>query len=150
MVVFNYTYVAHSYLNKMVICYWQSDEAGGITIPGKADEHDKILYALKGVIVHMGSLQSGHYYTYLRKTVTAEQLPTTHVGPEYYDESASLEGDWYCANDNKITHISEAQHGIPIEVSSSLGYLLFYEQLPLKLSNNNDCDVPTHTSYVVW
>lgn len=109
--------------------------------PGRADKEDKIVYALKGVIVHRGSLQSGHYYTFLRTTKgTTKQLPSDREHTGYYDESASLEGNWYCANDNSITHVSKAQGGVPMEVSRSLGYLLFYEQLPLKLLNNSDCD----------
>ena len=111
----------------------------------KADK-PKTVYALKGVIVHNGSLHSGHYYTFLRTTMTTEQFQTDHKNIGCYDESAGYNGNWYCANDSVITHISEAHKGIsephkgiPEEVAGSSGYLLFYEQLSLK-SSNNDCN----------
>ena len=88
----------------------------------------KILYALKGVIVHEGSLQSGHYYTFLR---TTEKLPTDYRH-DYYDECPDIEGDWYCANDSNITRVSGIKSGIPAKVAKSSGYLLFYERLSLK------------------
>lgn len=87
--------------------------------------------------MHTGTLQSGHYYTYLRTSMTTGQMPTKH-NIAYYDETASLKGNWYCANDNNITPISETNDGIPVQVSRSSGYLLFYEQLPIKYSNSND------------
>ena len=104
----------------------------------KADK-PKTIYALKGVIVHNGSLHSGHYYTFLRTTMTTEQFQTDCKNIGCYDESAGYKGNWYCANDSVITHISEAHKGIPEEVAGSSGYLLFYEQLSLK-SSNNDCN----------
>ena len=88
----------------------------------------KILYALKGVIVHKGSLQFGHYYTFLR---TTEKLPTDYRHDACYDESPNIEGDWYCANDNNITRVADVQCGLPANVAKSPGYLLFYEQLSL-------------------
>ena len=100
-----------------------------LSLSGKADNmKGKMLYALKGVIVHVGSLQSGHYYTFLR---TTEKLPTDyrHDAYAYHDEYPNIEGDWYCANDNSITRISDVKHGMPAKVSKSPGYLLFYELL---------------------
>ena len=88
----------------------------------------KILYALKGVIVHEGSLQFGHYYTFLR---TTEKLLTDYQHNINYDECPSIEGDWYCANDNNITRVSDLQSGMPASVAKSSGYLLFYERLSL-------------------
>ena len=104
--------------------------------PMKAHEEKEILYALKGVIVHNGSLHSGHYYTFLRTTMTTEQFQTDCKNTGCYDESASYKGNWYSANDSVITHISEARDGMPEKVAGSSGYLLFYEQLPLKSSNS--------------
>ena len=89
----------------------------------------RILYTLKGVIVHEGSLQFGHYYTFLR---TSKKLPSHYHCNAYHDESLNIEGDWYCANDNSITRVSEAQNNMPAKVARSSAYLLFYEQLPLK------------------
>lgn len=98
-----------------------------LTLPGKADDmKGKILYALKGVIVHKGSLQFGHYYTFLR---TTEKLPSDYQHDAYHDELSKIEGDWYCANDNSITRISDVQSGMPAKVAKSPGYLLFYERL---------------------
>ena len=95
------------------------------------------MYALKGVIVHRGGLYYGHYYTYLR-TTTTKRFSADCERTGYYNESASLEGNWYCANDSRITYVSKAHEGIPTEVSNASGYLLFYEQLPLKSSNDDD------------
>ena len=95
------------------------------------------MYALKGVIIHNGSLHSGHYYTFLRTTETTEQFQTDCNSIGCYDESAGYKGKWYCANDSVVTDVSEKHSGIPEKVKNSSGYLLFYELLPLKSSNNN-------------
>ena len=84
------------------------------------------MYALKGVIVHEGSLQSGHYYTYLR---TTDKLPNDCQHTAYCDEAINIEGHWYCANDNNIIRISGVKNALPTRVEKSSGYLLFYEQL---------------------
>ena len=95
------------------------------------------MYALKGVIIHNGSLHSGHYYTFLRTTETTEQFQADCNSIGYYDESAGYKGKWYCANDSVVTDVSEKHDGIPGKVKNSSGYLLFYELLPLKSSNND-------------
>ena len=80
---------------------------------------------MKGVLVHEGSLQFGHYYTYLR----TDKLPNDNQHNANCDEAIDIEGDWYCANDDNITHISGAKNALPTRVAKSSGYLLFYEQL---------------------
>ncbi|ELP88124.1 hypothetical protein EIN_222970 [Entamoeba invadens IP1] len=49
-------------------------------------ENDSVKYSLKGVIVHMGTVSVGHYISYI-------------VDP-------SNNEDWFCFNDDKVSHIS--------------------------------------------
>ena len=57
------------------------------------------LYDLFGVVVHHGTMQSGHYTNYVRN-----------------------QADWFHCDDALVTPAS------PAEVRSSIGYLLFYQQ----------------------
>jgi hypothetical protein len=47
-----------------------------------ADFHDPLFYELCGVVVHSGSAQSGHYYSYVKDEVT---------------------NDWFCCNDSTVS-----------------------------------------------
>ena len=61
------------------------------------------IYLLKGFIVHMGSMNSGHYVTYASRTIDSK---TT----------------WYLYNDNSVTEISAET----IEQKSKIAYVFLY------------------------
>lgn len=72
-------------------------------------------YKLRGVVVHQGEAEQGHYYTYLL---------------------AKKENQWYCLNDTHIKPVPESEmksdgYGRP---SGTSGYLLLYERFDVDTS----------------
>ena len=72
---------------------------------------DKNEYKLYGIINHSGSLNSGHYYSYVRNI---------------NDSNIIIQNQWVCCNDSTINNIS-----IETAMTSQNAYMLFYT-----LSNN--------------
>lgn len=114
------------------------------TFPPPRIESERLIYDLTSVIVHKGSLDSGHYYTYCRESppslspsssfstattnTTANTSPTpsastsTTTTASFPSCSATGLGQdrWYCFNDDRVTPSSIS------EVLSADAYLLFY------------------------
>ena len=63
-------------------------------------------YELYGIINHSGILDSGHYYSYVRK---------------YNRKTNKFLSEWYCCNDSQISEISNEE-----ALSSQNAYILFY------------------------
>ena len=63
-------------------------------------------YELYGIINHTGMLDSGHYYSYVKK---------------YNRKTNKFLSEWYCCNDSKISEISNEE-----ALSSQNAYILFY------------------------
>ena len=62
-------------------------------------------YELYGVINHVGSLNGGHYYSFIRDT----------------EEDGKFIDNWQCCNDERVSSISQEE-----ALSSSNAYILFY------------------------
>ena len=107
-----------------------------------------IWYSLYGVVVHSGSLNSGHYVAYVKersdtrdvykflqkeyfdRDVTADQLveimqklrqKETARNPSHC--VASKDDNWYCMNDSRVTGVSVT------DVLKQEAFLLFYERV---------------------
>ena len=63
-------------------------------------------YELYGIINHVGGLNSGHYYSFIRK---------------YNEKNNKFDKQWYCCNDSQITEISNEE-----ALTSENAYILFY------------------------
>ena len=66
-------------------------------------------YELYGIINHTGILDSGHYYSYIKK---------------YNRKINKFLPQWYCCNDSSVTEISTDQ-----AMSSQNAYILFYHYI---------------------
>jgi hypothetical protein len=69
-------------------------------------------FVLQGVIVHRGSTEAGHYYSYIREN----------------------DDDWLCFNDTIVSRVTQ-QH--VLEEGKKLAYILFYSQY-----NDDEVTVP--------
>ena len=65
-------------------------------------------YHLYGVINHIGSLNGGHYYSYVKDYIT-------HDGEKQFGNT------WYCCNDTNVREIS-----LNDVLNSNNAYMLFY------------------------
>ena len=63
-------------------------------------------YVLYGVINHVGMLNSGHYYSYVR---------------DISDSNEEIAKQWYCCNDSRVDKISNED-----ALNSNNAYMLFY------------------------
>ena len=76
-----------------------------------------MLYALSGVIVHSGSDNAGHYWSYAR---SEQEAPEGGAGQ-----------DWWCLNDASVTRVSkEAFESVVFGGgrSSTSAYVLLYRR----------------------
>lgn len=108
----------------------QADE--GKSTSASASEDDGYWYELRGVVIHMGDAERGHYYSYIRERPTSEM------------ESAGLKPRWYEFNDSVVRdfnhrNIPDLCFGGPIEtqyqsrrveMKQSNAYILFYDRVP--------------------
>ena len=62
-------------------------------------------YELYGIINHIGNLNGGHYYSFIRNT----------------EEDGKFTDNWQCCNDERVSAISQEE-----ALSSSNAYILFY------------------------
>lgn len=62
-------------------------------------------YELYGVINHIGNLNGGHYYSFIRNT----------------EEDGKFSDNWQCCNDERVSAISQEE-----AFSSTNAYILFY------------------------
>ena len=69
-------------------------------------EDSLLNYELYGIINHVGWLNSGHYYSFIRK---------------YNEKNNKFDKQWYCCNDSQITEISNEE-----ALTSEHAYILFY------------------------
>ena len=81
--------------------HWDKVQDNGGEVPSE------VLYSLRGVVEHSGSLNGGHYVAYVR--------------PRGSKLSAE-EDEWYCISDGQVRNISLDQ------VLRANAYILFYEQ----------------------
>ena len=63
-------------------------------------------YELYGIINHVGGLNSGHYYSFIKK---------------YNESNNKFYKQWYCCNDSQVTEISNEE-----ALTSENAYILFY------------------------
>ena len=141
------------------------------TIPpvdGGPDDEDRDVddaYELAGVVVHSGTAQSGHYYSFIRDRGEGERPLHTSASFVSATETSNL---WYRFDDNSVTPFSmaaladEAFGGIqkvfmrrkvhpydeyevekPIERSA---LLLFYDRVSLPRSRQHRCNKRVHLS----
>jgi len=112
------------------------------------EHHERnIWYSLYGVVVHSGSLNSGHYVAYIKerneykdidkflqkkyfdRDVTADKLvemmqELNKTGREIHaTEGIALSGIWYCMNDSRVSKV------FVDEVLRQEAFLLFYERV---------------------
>eukprot|EP00457_Paulinella_chromatophora_P000063 gb/GEZN01000063.1/.p1 GENE.gb/GEZN01000063.1/~~gb/GEZN01000063.1/.p1 ORF type:complete len:2729 (+),score=457.52 gb/GEZN01000063.1/:65-8188(+) len=96
------------------------------SVVGPPPEHYK--YRLKGIVIHTGSANSGHYYSFIQERLMTE-------------EGKSVPGNWYKFNDTFVSEWDPAS--IPSECfgggkgekgfgGTANGYLLFYDRLDLE------------------
>lgn len=69
----------------------------------KTQKPSRVKYALYSVVLHYGSLESGHYYSYVKSQANAQ---------------------WFCCSDRYVRKIQD-----PYGNGFSEAYLLFYERL---------------------
>ena len=79
----------------------------------------RFVYDLTSVIVHKGSLDSGHYYAYCRESHHHPQNPSLQP-PTDTDGPTMTREHWYLFNDDRVT-LATTQ-----EVLAADAYLLFY------------------------
>ena len=93
-----------------------------------ADSNKRILYGLYGVIEHRGhGLLGGHYVAYLRRREKKiNNRSGKHSHSCYYEKEAE-NGEWFLANDQRITKVPDGFDG----VKGRQAYILFYERLSL-------------------
>lgn len=70
------------------------------------DENTSLNYELYGIINHVGGLNSGHYYSFIKK---------------YNEENNKFYKQWYCCNDSQVTEITNEE-----ALTSQNSYILFY------------------------
>ena len=87
----------------------------------KDSAENSTIYDLAGVIVHSGTADSGHYYSYIRQrgdSSTQDKLhsesstssSSSHFIDGYTDAStAAHEGSWFCFNDTSVTPFDASQ-----------------------------------------
>ncbi|KAF5270650.1 hypothetical protein FQA39_LY01388 [Lamprigera yunnana] len=95
---------------------------------------NKILYALYGVVEHIGSLHGGHYVAYVKvrsplqnQSYRWQYLPKNHKNDQ---SSRGAEanpdiptGKWFYVSDSSVLEVAESK------VLSAQAYLLFYERI---------------------
>jgi len=70
------------------------------------DENTSLNYELYGIINHVGGLNSGHYYSFIKK---------------YNEKNNKFYKQWYCCNDSQVTDITNEE-----ALTSQNAYILFY------------------------
>ena len=75
-----------------------TDEANGTTaIPAAAATSDPALYHLHSILVHSGSVNGGHYYSFVRPLLLGRPYPY------------SASRDWYKFDDETVTRVSASE-----------------------------------------
>eukprot|EP00939_MAST-03C_sp_MAST-3C-sp1_P002654 g2654.t1 len=84
----------------------------------KKKKKEEFIYNLRGVVIHVGGVTSGHYFAYIRNTdakVARTDDATTPAPTKEEDDNDvpdSVESDdhgrWYVFNDASVTHIDAA------------------------------------------
>lgn len=102
------------------------NEADGNTLASidktKESAENSTIYDLAGVIVHSGTADSGHYYSYIRQRGSSSMQDSlhsesstsssssSHLSDGYTDAStAAHEGSWFCFNDTSVTPFDASQ-----------------------------------------
>jgi ubiquitin C-terminal hydrolase len=112
-----YPYSTHALLKS------NQDEHGDATAEVKLEKEDRALweYELAGVVVHSGTAQGGHYYSYIRERV--------------FGADGTCEGSWREYNDQNVTNFDEKR--LPEQCFGGVknnnyidhsAYMLFYDR----------------------
>lgn len=76
-------------------------------------------YELYGVINHTGTMQGGHYYSFIKKPLDHNIRKNNSVS-----HTSSFNKQWICCNDSQVTNITDIE-----ALSSQYAYILFYNLL---------------------
>lgn len=123
-------------------CAAVSDAADAPERPYSQHPAEYYQYTLVGVVIHMGSIDSGHYYSFIRERGSAGAAVAARRGVAVPTGNAAhnWRGDWFEFNDSSVTPFDlsqlekEAFGGGDDAGKSSLGssrcaYLLVYERV---------------------
>ena len=97
---------------------------------GKSDTNVDNQYRLKGIVIHTGHSEGGHYYAYIRDGETNEWYEFNDIKVEKFDIS-KLKEEAFGGVEIKVDPKTNKKEKIEI---SKNAYLLFYEKV-----NNNGC-----------
>lgn len=75
-------------------------------------------YELYGVINHTGTMQGGHYYSFIKKPLL-NNMKINNTDTE--TKTSSFNNQWICCNDSQVSNISDTE-----ALSSQYAYILFY------------------------
>ena len=109
------------------------------------DEKDELLYELTGVLVHSGTSEQGHYYSYIKiknddgSKSKWYEFNDTNVRP-FELNNENIKNEWYGGKNSFETKTSDFVSEWQMEISRS-AYMLFYEKVEkpelANLSNKN-------------
>lgn len=100
---------------------------------GEGNECEKHLYKLKGIVIHMGNSEGGHYYDYIRDSITNEWYEFNDIQISKYDIK-NVKEDAFGGFEN-VSGVGKNK----IERDRN-AYLLFYEKVNTINNGNNSSD----------
>uniref|UniRef100_A0A674PPE0 Ubiquitin carboxyl-terminal hydrolase n=1 Tax=Takifugu rubripes TaxID=31033 RepID=A0A674PPE0_TAKRU len=98
----------------------------GVKCKNVADGEPQILYSLYGIVVHSGTMRSGHYTAYVKVRPEGPKLASnglTSYSHFLLADAESPRGKWFHISDTHVQPVSESN------VQSCQAYLLFYERV---------------------
>ncbi|XP_011606953.2 ubiquitin carboxyl-terminal hydrolase 16 isoform X1 [Takifugu rubripes] len=93
----------------------------GVKCKNVADGEPQILYSLYGIVVHSGTMRSGHYTAYVKVRPEGPKLASNGLAGQA--DAESPRGKWFHISDTHVQPVSESN------VQSCQAYLLFYERV---------------------
>ena len=95
-------------------------------LSGPSEEGSTDIFELVGILVHSGTAESGHYYSFIRERPSSQN---TEVWVEFNDDTVShwdpaqMEGSCF----GGVDYRSHYEGGVPVDKSFS-AYMLFYQR----------------------
>mmetsp|Transcript_24439 Transcript_24439/g.56365 ORF Transcript_24439/g.56365 Transcript_24439/m.56365 type:complete len:3222 (+) Transcript_24439:123-9788(+) len=139
-------------------------DAGNVGGGAKSElEDEDFMYELRGVLIHSGVAQSGHYYAFVRERESADDVSVESAGGVSAEagDGGGGGGQWFRFDDDEVSEWDSSQlerecfggtvvkswNGVPSQIEHELianAFMLFYDKVkPATAEEAEDAKTPT-------